>query len=145
MPATLQSALDDRIKKLVMLRDLLGDPEVEAMVRQLLSHPNGTREIVAKTQGETPAPAKRKYRRREKSRRAELVKAVLEALKSSPEMMTAKEITAAIEKRGIVLAAKEKTIAVSKRLRYLAKQHKITEQKGDGATSAIRYGPPRSS
>ena len=142
MTATLQSKLDDKIQKLITLRELLGDPEVEAMVRELLSHRNGTREIASKTQGEVLPRVKRKYTRRAKSSRAELVKAVLETLKSSAQMMTAKEITAAIEERGIVLGAKEKATAVSKRLRYLAKQHKITEKKGEGATSAIRYGPP---
>src|SRR5258708_37218476 len=132
----IQSALDEQIKKLQLLRDLLSDPDIARIARTLL--------VERATPSPAPmlsvAPVAPRKGRRRKQKRGTLKKKALEIVKKSTRPLTARDVAAAMEAEGFDFESDDKTVAVSKALRTLARATKIDHRKsGEGAKSAILY------
>jgi hypothetical protein len=141
MTNNIQTALDEKIRKLTQLRDLLSDPEIAKIARNILSQPRTAKpaidadiSIVLPASQSTP-----RARRTLKKKRGTLVKKVAEIVTQSTSALTARDVADALESQGFNIQAQDKAIAVSKALRTLATKQKIIAKKGDHAKAAISY------
>lgn len=135
----IQSALDEKIRKLQQLRDLLSDPEIAKIARNLLSQRNGA-EPPAPTPVSSSANVTRRIRRSGRKRGA-LLKAALDIVKSAAKPLTAKDVTGFMELNGFNFEAKDKQIAVSKALRVLAGQRRIGSERTGRGKAPLVYSP----
>ena len=134
------AAHEEKIRRLKLLKELLGDPELAALVKGQLSK---QAEMTVAAQPQQDREMTRLRRR--SGRKRQLKKRALEIVqKSTPEMLTAKQVADQLEKEGFVFKAKDKTVAVSKALRSLADEKEIQSRPGEKSKSAIRYSAPPS-
>ena len=117
--------IDQRIQKLKQLKEILADPETAELAREVLISANGT-ESIAGRQG----PEIRRFprtRRAKRSRKGDLIKAVLEeAQRLQGESFTKSSILQALHDRGFAFATEKPQVAVGQTLRKLTdKHHKI--------------------
>jgi hypothetical protein len=136
MTTNVQNALDDKIRKLQQLRDLLSDPEIARLARSILSKPNGA---VATTVAASAITAPTRRGRPPKRKRGSLKTKALEIVRKSTGPLSAKAVAEAMESEGFSFEAQDKFIAVSKALRSLAKATKIHYKPGDRPKAAIMY------
>jgi hypothetical protein len=129
MPMNAQTALARRLKKVRLLGELLGDPEIAAVARTILATPDIGVPM--------PKPNIRKGRTGRGKRG--LKKKALDIVKRSTAPLSAKEVAEAMEREGFTFESVDKAVAVSKALRTLAKSQKIGHKKGDRPKDAIMY------
>lgn len=129
---TFQSALDEHIRKLQQLRDLLADPEIAKFARNLLGQKTAT--------PNAPAEARRPQKRAEKKRGA-LPRAALAVIQASSRKLAAKEVAHILDSQGFLFKASDKEVATSKALRLLADKHQVAAERSGPGKAAILYGP----
>jgi hypothetical protein len=140
MTTSIQNALDDKIRKLQQLRDLLSDPEIAKIARSILSRRDASGTAVdAVMAAISPARAPANVRRKRKKKRGILVKKVFEMVRDSTVPLTAKEVALALDRDGFDFKAEDKIVSVSKALRSLAAKQKINHKRGQHAKAAISY------
>lgn len=126
------SALDEHIRKLQQLRDLLADPEIAKFARNLLTQK-------PTTSSETAEP-KRAPKRVGKKRGA-LPMAALAVIQASARKLAAKEVAHILDSQGFPFKASDKEVATSKALRLLADKHQVAAERSGPGKAAILYGP----
>jgi hypothetical protein len=134
--------LDDYIKRLQQLRDLLRDPEIAAIARTMLSV-SATQEHASNGSGAiaNAIPTSPQVPIKPARKRGALVRAVFEVTRRATSPMSAKGVTEALESNGFAFGAQDRQVAVSKALRTLWKQNKIEAEQNGGKKSAIFYRP----
>jgi hypothetical protein len=138
MATNIQNAIDDKIRKLQQLRDLLSDPEIAKIARNILSHPNATASAIDAGASDTLS-GQAIPRRFTKKKRGTLVKKVAAIISESAVPLTARQVADVLEVDGFEFKANDKYVSVSKALRGLALNKKIGDMRGDHAKAAIRY------
>jgi hypothetical protein len=127
-------SLKSQIKKLELLEQLMGDPEVAAMARSLLFRqttlPSGAR-----------VSATVRIQNRLRKGKPGLKRKAFDVVQGTTKPLTAKEVTDLMEQDGFNIRSKNKTVAVSKALRSLAVEHKILHSRGEKVKAAIKYSP----
>jgi hypothetical protein len=133
------AACEEEIRRLKLLKELLGYPELAAVAKeQLLKQAEPVRAAQPEQGRERSRP------RRRSSRKRQLKKRALEIVKKSTAMLTAKQVTEQLEKEGFNFKAKDRAVAVSKALRALSEEKEIQALPGEKSKSAIRYSAPPS-
>lgn len=141
MPQDTRTRLENRIKKLQQLHDLLGDPDISAEVESLYSHRNGASpaepqkpQIMRVTTHTSPTP-KRKKRGSGRQMTRHAVAVVNEA--STP--ITARDVADVMTEAGFHFKAGNKYIAVSKALRRVSEDGEIKSIPGPSPKAPITY------
>jgi hypothetical protein len=139
-----QATIDDSIRKLTQLRELLTDPEIAAYVRRILKEQDDA--VVQRAETAAVMPRSTRLRRRRKEKRGTLVRAAFNVVKNSSDLVSAKKVASVLESEGYTFEAKDKCVAVSKALRTLARDQKIKQVRtGSNPKAPILYGPMNSS
>ncbi len=131
MTKDLKLAIDERIRKLQLLRELADDPETLGMIRQLLLGTNGTdAPVTAKQFALRPPSSGRK--------RGELLRTVEKTLNSCTEAVTTADVVAKMAEQGFVFQSQNWRVSVNEALKTLEGAGKAKIERTEGITNYWR-------
>ena len=136
-----RTRLENRIKKLQQLHDLLGDPDISAEMESLYSNRNGAASAEPRnppamrvTTRTSPAP-----KRSKRGNGRKMTRRAVEIVNGSLLPITARDVADKMTNEGFNFKSGNKYIAVSKALRRVSEDNEINAQPGPSPKSPILY------